>query len=55
MTVEQLITVLRQMPARAVVLIEADAGYERVGGLDFEENGNGAPDEVVLLPSMEDD
>ncbi len=55
MTVQQLIAAPRQMPAQAVVLIEADAGYARVGGPDFEENGNGVPDEVVLLPSMEDD
>ena len=55
MTVGQLIAALRQMPAEAVVLIEGDAGYSLVGGLDFEENGNGVPDEVILLPSMEDD
>jgi len=54
-TVDQLIAALRQMPAEAVVLIEGDAGYSLVGGLDFEENGNGVPDEVILLPSMEDD
>lgn len=55
MTVEQLIAALQQMPARAVVLIEGDAGYSLVGGLDFEANGDGIPDEVILLPSMEDD
>jgi hypothetical protein len=55
MTVEQLITALQQMPGQAVVLLEGDAGYSRVGGLGFEENGNGIPDEVILLPSMEDD
>lgn len=54
MTVQQLIAALQQMPAQVVVLIDGDAGYARVGGLDFEENGNGVPDEVVLLPSMED-
>jgi hypothetical protein len=54
-TVEQLIAALQQMPAQAVVLLEGDAGYSRVGGLGFEENGNGIPDEVILLPSMEDD
>ncbi len=55
MTVDQLIEALRQMPRQAVVLLEGDAGYSLVGGLAFEENGNGVPDEVILLPSMEDD
>ena len=55
MTVEQLIAALQQMPAQAVVLLEGDAGYSLVGGLAFEENGNGMPDEVILQPSMEDD
>lgn len=55
MTVEQLIAALQQMPGAAVVLLEGDAGYSLVGGLGFEENGNGMPDEVILLPSMEDD
>jgi len=54
MTVGQLIAALQRMPAQAVVLIEGDAGYSLVGGLDFEQNGNGVPDEVILLPSMED-
>ncbi len=51
----QLIAALRQMPAEAVVLIEGDAGYSGVGGLEFEANGNGMPDEVILQPSMDDD
>lgn len=55
MTVDQLIAALRDMPGQAVVLIEGDAGYSLVGGVDFETNGNGMPDEVILLPSMEDD
>jgi hypothetical protein len=38
-----------------VVLLEGDAGYSLVAGVDFEANGNGVPDEVILLPSMEDD
>ncbi|MEW6132983.1 MAG: hypothetical protein AB1591_07435 [Pseudomonadota bacterium] len=54
MTVEQLIAALQQMPGQAVVLIESDAGYSPVGGLKFEENGNGVPDEVILQPAMED-
>jgi len=53
--VEQLIAALQQMPKEAVVLLEGDAGYSLVGGVDFEENGDGVPDEVILLPSMEDD
>lgn len=55
MTVEQLITALQQMPRQAVVMLEGDAGYSLVGGISFEANGNGIPDEVILLPSMEDD
>lgn len=55
MTVEQLIAALQEMPRRAVVLLEGDAGYSLVGGLTLEENGNGIPDEVILLPSMEDE
>jgi len=55
MTVEQLIAALQQMPPQAVVIIEGDAGYSLVGGIDFEANGNGVPDEVILQPSMEDD
>lgn len=55
MTVEQLIAALQQMPGQAVVLIEGDAGYSLVGGIELEENGNGVPDEVILQPSMEDD
>ena len=53
--VQQLIAALRQMPAQAVVLIEADAGYALVGGMDLEENGDGVPDEVILLASLEGD
>jgi len=53
--VEQLIAALQKMPKEAVVLLEGDAGYSLVGGVGFEENGNGVPDEVILLPSMEDD
>lgn len=55
MTVEQLIAALQQMPREAVVIIEGDAGYSLVGGMEFEENGNGVPAEVILRPSMEDD
>jgi hypothetical protein len=55
MTVQQLIAVLSRMPAQAVVLIEGDAGYAQIGGLDLEENGAGVPDEVILLASLEGD
>ena len=55
MTVDQLIAALWQMPAQAVVLIEGGTGYSLVNGLEFEENGNGVPDEVILLLSMEGD
>jgi hypothetical protein len=55
MTVEQMIDTLQQMPKQAVVLMEGDAGYSLVAGMILEENGNGMPDEVILLPSMEDD
>jgi hypothetical protein len=55
MTVDQLTTALQQMPGQAVVLLEGDAGYSLVGGLGCEANGNGMPDELILLPSMEDD
>ena len=52
MTVEQLRDALRSMPNEAVVLLEGDAGYSLVGGLSLVENGNGVPDEVILLPDM---
>jgi len=55
MTVEQLIAALQRMPARAVVLIEGDAGYSLVGGLNVEHGDDRMPDEVILLPSMDDD
>jgi hypothetical protein len=55
MTVGQLIAALQRMPAQAVVLIEGDSGYAQIGKLDFEENGYGVPDEVILLASLEGD
>jgi hypothetical protein len=56
MTVAGLVEVLLTMPADAVVLIEhGGGGLSLVAGLDFiEEQGPGAPAEVVLLPSMND-
>ena len=53
MTVTQLMAALADMPAQAMVLIEGDAGYSRVGGLDVTRNGGAVPDEVILLPSMD--
>lgn len=53
MTVAQLLEALAKMPREAVVLIESGGGLSRVDVLDFiEEQGPGAPAEVVPLPSM---
>lgn len=52
MTVEQLIEALQNMPKKAVVLFEGDAGYALVAGLNLEINSNGLPDEVILFPDM---
>ena len=43
------------MPKEPVVLIESGGGLSLVAGLDFvEEQGVGAPAEVILLPSMDE-
>lgn len=55
MTVEQLIVALQKLPPQAVVVIAGDAGYSSIGGLEFEANGDGMPDEVILQQSWEDD
>jgi hypothetical protein len=53
MTVTQLREALLKMPSEAVVLMENGGGLSRIAGLDFvEEQGAGAPAEVILLPSM---
>ena len=53
MTVARLLEVLAKMPKEAVVLMESGGGLSRVAGLDFvEQQGAGAPAEVILLPSM---
>ena len=52
MTVEQLMEALSNMPGKAVVLYEGDAGYALVGSVDLQKNGNGVPDEVILVPDM---
>jgi hypothetical protein len=53
MTVAGLVEALLKMPGNAVVLMENGGGLSLVAGLDFiEEQGAGAPAEVILLPSM---
>jgi hypothetical protein len=55
MTVAQLREALARLPEDAVVLMDSGGGLSRVAGLDFvEEQGAGAPAEVILLPSMEE-
>jgi hypothetical protein len=55
MTVARLLEALSKMPGDAVVLMESGGGLSRVAALDFvEEQGPGAPAEVILLPSMEE-
>ncbi len=51
MTVAQLLDALSKMPKEAVVLIESGGVLSRVV---VEEQGPGAPAEVVLLPSMDE-
>lgn len=55
MTVSQLIAALQTMPGNAVVLFQGDTGYDSVAGLEFQSNGQGLPDEVILLPDMTPD
>jgi hypothetical protein len=53
MTVAQLLEALQKFPPDAVVLMEADGGLSLVASADFvEAQGDGAPAEVILLPSM---
>ena len=55
MTVAQLLDALLKMPKDAVVLMESGGGLSRVNALDFvEDQGPGAPAEVILLPSMDE-
>lgn len=55
MTVAQLLEALSKLPQEAVVLIESGGGLSRVAALDVvEEQGPGAPAEVILLPSMDE-
>lgn len=52
MTVAQLLKELEKMPRQAVVLLEGDGGYARVGSVDFQGGSLGMPDEVLLIPDM---
>ncbi len=55
MTVAQLREALARLPEDAVVLMDNGGGLSRVAGFDLvEEQGAGAPAEVILLPSMEE-
>jgi hypothetical protein len=55
MTVAGLLEALLKMPRDAVVLMENGGGLSLVAGLDFvEDQGAGAPAEVILLPSMDE-
>lgn len=40
------------MPPDAVVLYEGDNGYALIGGLQLQPNAAPLPDEVILLPDM---
>jgi hypothetical protein len=55
MTVAQLIEALSKMPVEAVVLMDSGGGLSGINALDFfEEQGPGAPAEVILLPSLDE-
>jgi hypothetical protein len=55
MTVAELIEKLQQMPSEAVVLLESEAGFARVAGVNFEKSvAIGLPDEVVLFTDAEE-
>jgi len=55
MTVDKLIAALAAMPKDAIVLIENGAGLSRVDALELvEQQGPGAPAEVILQPSMDE-
>lgn len=55
MTVQQLIQALQAFPPEAVVLLEGDAGYSPLGGLEGLDAAPGQPPEVVLQPDMTPD
>ncbi len=55
MTVAELINKLQQLPSDAVVLLESEAGFARVAGVNFEQSATaGLPDEVVLFTDAEE-
>jgi len=55
MTVAKLIEALAAMPKDAIVLMDNGAGLSRVDALDLvEQDGSGAPAEVILQPSMDE-
>ena len=55
MTVAQLLEQLQRLPEDAVVLMESGGGLSRVAALEFvEDQGPGAPAEVILSPSMDE-
>jgi hypothetical protein len=52
-TVRQLLEALAKFPPDAVVLMDTDAGLSLVWAAEFVSAlGEGAPAEVILLPSM---
>jgi hypothetical protein len=54
-TVDKLIEALARMPKDAIVLMENGAGLSRVDALELvDEQGPGAPAEVILQPSMDE-
>jgi hypothetical protein len=54
-TVDRLIEALARMPKDAIVLMENGVGLSRVDALELvEEQGPGAPAEVILQPSMDE-
>ena len=53
MTVAQLLETLAKFPPEAIVLMETDAGLSLVWAAEcIAALGEGAPAEVILLPSM---
>ena len=53
MTVAKLIEALASMPRDAIVLMDSGAGLSRVDALELvDEQGPGAPAEVILQPSL---
>jgi hypothetical protein len=52
-TAAQLLEALAKLPPDSVVLMESDGGLSLVASLEFvAAQGQGAPAEIILLPSM---